>query len=110
MAEHFRLSSCCDAIVIGNLCAHGGDTPEHGLTPSTVRPVCTEERLHHATNIANAVMAARQFDSTKPAITLAYFAATVAGDDQAALVSLAQAMLELACELDSDLVGLRFWN
>ena len=55
-------------------------------------------------------MAARQFDSTKTAITLAYFAATVAGDDQAARVSLAQAMLELACELDSDLVGLRFWN
>jgi hypothetical protein len=70
----------------------------------------TPEELHHATTIANAVMAARQFDSTKTAITLAYFAATVAGDDQAARVSLAQAMLELACELDSDLVGLRFWN
>jgi len=60
------------------------------------------------TDVANAVMRAREYDPTRTAIGLAVIAATVAGDNQTAKTMLAFTFLKMASELDPDVMSVRW--
>ena len=60
------------------------------------------------TDVANAVMRAREYDPTRTAIGLAVIAATVAGDNQTAKTMLAFTFLKMAKELDADVFDAKF--